>query len=361
MWTQTLPSGKVRYFERYDGKVYTITLPDAKKSTQKEAVVRLRLKANVVKPDTVTFGTMLDRYKAHLAKEMKPQTAYAADMQFRKIEKQIGRETRLAALTAPYVRKQLYFDGSASKYNERLKHFKAAIRWAYLEEMIEDIHFLDRLPKMRSERRREALAGKYLEADELNALLDGMKEEKWRLLTEFLVLSGLRIGEAIALLQSDVDLKARTITINKTYSLVMGAVSENAKTDAGNRIVSIQNELRGCIARINKTMPRRRTLFFDDGGFVQYTTYSKYFRENTERIIGRRLTVHSLRHTHVALLAAAGISLDAISRRLGHSDSAVTRDVYFHVTKKLQERDADEIKAVSILKSSRKVAKSSKK
>lgn len=359
MWTQTLESGKVRYFERYTdaagkAKIASVTLPDARKSTQKAAMAKLAEKIGKMlqieaESATMTFGEMLKQYKAHLKKEMKPQTAFAAEMQFRKIEKQIGRETRLAALTAPYVRKQLYFDGSASKYNERLKHFKAALRWAYLEEMVEDIHFLDRLPKMRSERRREALAGKYLEADELAALLDGMKEEKWRLLTEFLVLSGLRIGEAIALLQSDVDLKARTITINKTYSLVMGAVSENAKTDAGNRIVSIQDELRECIQRINKTMPHRRTLFFDYDGFLNYSAYSKYFRENTERIVGRRLTPHALRHTHVALLAASGISLDAISRRLGHSDSAVTRDVYFHVTKKLQKKDADEIRTVRLL------------
>lgn len=361
MWMHDTPAGKVKYFERFDGKVYTITMPDRKKSTQKDALLRLRAKANVTKPDTVTFGTMLDRYKAHLAKEMKPQTAHAAEMQFRKIEAQIGRQTRLAALSAPYVREKLFFDNSPSKYNERLKHFKAALRWAYIEELIEDISFLDRLPKMRSESRREALTQKYLEAEELTALLAGMKEEKWRLLTEFLVLSGLRIGEAMALTQKDVDLKARTITVNKTYSLNLGAVSENAKTDAGNRIVSIQDELRECIVRINKTMPRRRTLFFDHDGFINYPSYSKYFRKNTERIVGRRLTPHSLRHTHVALLAASGIGLEAISRRCGHASSDVTRDIYFHVTKKLQKRDADELKAVSIIKPVKKVAKGCKK
>lgn len=356
MWTQKTASGKIRYFERYTdrsgkSKVVSITLPDARKSTQRIAQERLMELAKVSPKAgmSISFGEMLRRYKAHLAKEMKPQTAHAAEMQFRKIEAQIGKETLLSALTAPYVRDALFFDSSPAKYNERLKHFKAALRWAYREELIEDVNFLDRLPKIRSEARREALTDKYLEADELKTLLDGMKVEKWRLLTEFLVLSGLRIGEAMALTQKDVDLKARTITINKTYSLNLGAVSENAKTDAGNRIVSIQDELRECIERINATMPRRRTLFFDHDGFISYPTYSKYFRENTEKYVGRRLTPHALRHTHVALLAAAGIPLDAISRRLGHASSDITREVYFHVTKKLMENDAKQLLKVQLL------------
>lgn len=355
MWTQKTASGKIRYFERYTdrsgkSKVVSITLPDDRKSTQRIAREKLMELAKVSpKADmSISFGEMVQRYKEHLRKEFKPQTADAAEYKFRAIIRGIGKETLIKDLNAPYVRDAL-FDGTASTYNERLKHFKAALRWAYREELIEDIHFLDKLTRMRSEARREALADKYLEADELKKLLDGMKVEKWRLLTEFLVLSGLRIGEAIALNQDDVDLKARQITVNKTFSLVTQKVSLSAKTDAGNRIVSIQNELRACIQKINKTMPRRRTLFFDDDGFVNYAAYSKYFRENTEAIVGRKLSPHALRHTHVALLAAAGIPLDAISRRLGHASSDITREVYFHVTKKLMENDAKQLRNVCLL------------
>lgn len=355
MWSQKTESGKVRFYERYTDrsgkkKIVSVLMPDGRKSSQRLAADALRQKMDLPASSgrTVTFGEMVERYKEHMRKEFKPQTAYAADMQFRPIVKMVGKDVYLSALTAPMVRNAL-FDGSASKYNERLKHFKAALRWAYREELIANVDFLDRLPKMRSESRREALSEKYLEADELKTLLAGMKTERWRLLTEFLALSGLRIGEAMALTQKDVDLKACEITVSKTFSLVLGKVSENAKTDAGNRTVSIQDELRDCIMRINKTMPRRRTLFFDHDGFVNYQSYSKYFRENTERLIGRRLTPHALRHTHVALLAAAGIPLDAIARRLGHASSDVTREVYFHVTRRLKEKDADQLRAVRIL------------
>ena len=45
MWTQTQPNGKVRYFERgKDGKVVSVTMPDTRKSTRKEAVYILNRK-----------------------------------------------------------------------------------------------------------------------------------------------------------------------------------------------------------------------------------------------------------------------------------------------------------------------------
>ncbi len=82
---------------------------------------------------------------------------------------------------------------------------------------------------------------------------------------------------------------------------------------------------------------------------IQYAKFNKYFRENTEAILGRRLTIHALRHTHVALLAENGIPLDVISRRLGHADSDITKDIYFHVTKRMKEADNKLLKEVKIM------------
>lgn len=45
------------------------------------------------------------------------------------------------------------------------------------------------------------------------------------------------------------------------------------------------------------------------------------------------LSPHSLRHTHVSLLAEAGISLETIMERLGHQDDSTTKNIYLHITK----------------------------
>lgn len=354
MWMQKTANGKVRYFDEYknikgDLQVVSITLPDAKRSTQREAQRCLDAKKRANRPSPfLRFGEMVDKYKEFLAFQYKKQTATAAEFQFRPILRAIGYDREVRFITAELVRSTLY-DGNDTKYNERLKHLKAAFRWAKSEGLVEDITFIGSLTKKRSTRRREALTAKYLEDYELKALLDGMKVEKWRLLTEFLVLSGLRIGEAIALTTKDIDLVRREISVTKTFSLNLKEVTETAKTETSNRVVFIQDELAECINRINAIMPHRRTVFFYDNGYVRYESFAKFFRENTEQIVGRRLSPHALRHTSVALLAAAGIQLDPIARRLGHVDSDITRDVYMHVTEKLKERDADALRSVRIV------------
>jgi hypothetical protein len=162
---------------------------------------------------------------------------------------------------------------------------------------------------------------------------------------------------AIALNEDDIDFQAREIRVNKTYSLVTRKIS-TTKTETSTRNVSMQDELYECCLEIIRRKwniaaitGKSSELFFPDPNldYICYDVYAKYFRENTEKIIGRRLTPHALRHTHVALLAENGVPLEVISRRLGHADSSITRDIYFHVTKRLAQQDADLIKSIKIV------------
>ncbi len=45
-------------------------------------------------------------------------------------------------------------------------------------------------------------------------------------------------------------------------------------------------------------------------------------------------STHSLRHTHATMLLEAGETMDAVSKRLGHSSIAITAKYYSHVTEK---------------------------
>ena len=110
--------------------------------------------------------------------------------------------------------------------------------------------------------------------------------------------------------------------------------------------------------QLNALMLRRRLmfnigkpalfLFSRNGTYIHYYSYNKYLRENSKRVLGRAITPHALRHTHASLLLEQGISIDTISRRLGHENSKVTKEIYLHVTKKLTEKDNEQIAKVSI-------------
>ena len=57
--------------------------------------------------------------------------------------------------------------------------------------------------------------------------------------------------------------------------------------------------------------------------------------------VGEPMRQHDLRHTHVALLIAAGEDPYVISRRLGHASIRTTYDVYGHLFEG-RDRDASE-------------------
>ena len=199
---------------------------------------------------------------------------------------------------------------------------------------------------------------KYLEADELKALLQGMQYPVWRLLTEFMALSGLRCGEAIALQASDVDLANRVIHVTKTYDSD-NKVLTSAKSLCSIRDVFVQDELKAVCCAIREEMLKIRLqnnlkkpewfMFSKDGSHLKYFAYNKYLKETSLAIIGRSLTPHSLRHTHASLLLENGISIDTISRRLGHEDSQITKEIYLHVTNKLKNKDNRQIAQIHIL------------
>src|SRR5699024_2389399 len=77
---------------------------------------------------------------------------------------------------------------------------------------------------------------------ELKCLIENMAVEKWRNLTEFLSLSGLRFGEAAALEISDIDLKNRMIKVSKNYDMINN-VTTSPKTGSSSRDVYMQDEL----------------------------------------------------------------------------------------------------------------------
>lgn len=73
-----------------------------------------------------------------------------------------------------------------------------------------------------------------------------------------------------------------------------------------------------------------------------YPIVIKNVRDRMKRLLkiadlNEDLTPHSLRHTHTSSLAEAGVALEQIMDRLGHSDDQITKDVYLHVTQEMKK------------------------
>ena len=203
------------------------------------------------------------------------------------------------------------------------------------------------LPK-KQKKGREAV--KFIEPDNLKAFIDYAEKLSTKsykhyyrfVVFKLLLATGCRIGELTALEWSDIDLKEKTITINKTYSQEIRMIGET-KTKAGTRKISIDPRT---ALMLRQYQNRQRLMFLEVGArapsVVFATTVRDYLpRHSLQQIIDKRcetlgiprFTCHAFRHTHASLLLNAGISYKELQYRLGHSNISMTLDVYSHLSK----------------------------
>lgn len=369
MWSEQLANGKTKYVERYkdpltmkDKKV-SITLSGKDTATnRKRALEELQRKIDEAclntKTVNVTMQELVSKYIAYQKLTVKMSTWTRNEGCLKRLSSILGSDTIIDKMNVHYVKsKLLEHNYSAGAMNEYIKRFKAMLNWGYDNDLISNYELIRKL-KLFKDDRYDKIKDKYLEQEELSLLLSHMESTKiyhWYYLTEFLVLTGLRIGEAAALTKNDIT--DEVINVTKNYDLNNGIVT-TPKTSKSNRTVYIQPELSQMLIEYNRWSNenqlahgfRTDKLFYDSSGdYISYAAYAKYLREVSEAVLGRRITPHILRHTHASLLLANGITIDSISRRLGHENSKITKEIYLHVTKRLQESDNEQMKGARIL------------
>lgn len=365
MWIEKTPTGKFKACERYTdlmtGKQKKVSVTMDKNTAQSRKRAQAALNEKIHKalsasPHTeLSLKVLVEKYLTEQSETVKKSTYRRNFHSCTTIMSILGPDVMVNKITAGYIRKCLLATGKApGTMNEHIIRIKALLRWGYQNDYINDVSYLDKLENFKDMRHKEKIQDKYMESSEVHVLLDNMSIDKWRELTEFLIMTGLRIGEALALEINDIDLKERQIHVTKTFD-TNNMETTTPKTIESLRDVYIQDDLLSLCRILKKNALTWRMvsgsnlIFQDENGRYRYAAYNKYLRDNTEKIIGRKLTAHALRHTHVSLLAEQGIDFDTIARRVGHDGSKVTREIYFHVTKKLKERDDSTIASIHIL------------
>ena len=157
--------------------------------------------------------------------------------------------------------------------------------------------------------------------------------------------TGIRIGEMLALTIKDVDLKKKTITINKTLSLWGKDTVTPPKTQRSNRVITIPSMLcdiiKNHINRIYDTQPDARLFNF------HYWVYLREMKEHIAAAGVKPIRIHDLRHSHASLLIELGFSALVVSERLGHENVTTTLNIYAHMFPNKQSEVADRLDALN--------------
>ena len=336
-------------------KKVSVKLSGTSEKAKQAAILRLTDKLKHINDTEILLSECVSLWLKEGERSIKPSTHRKYRISFESIKKIIG-DAYMSKITAGYVRQRFIESGEENRtLNGFLKIFKTFWRWAYRNDFVKSCEVADKLTAFQDVPRKERIQDKFLEPADLSKLLDAMTEERWKLVSECLALSGLRIGELCALTRSDVT--DEYIKVSKTYD-ANNKVVTSAKTYASKRDVYIQSELKDCITRINEYCKRQAEvcgytsmLFFPDtdGGYLKYYTYRKYLGECSERVLKRKIVPHTLRHTHASILFSKGMSLESVSDRLGHSDSKITKEIYLHKLNELKEKENRQLDAIHIV------------
>jgi integrase len=183
---------------------------------------------------------------------------------------------------------------------------------------------------------------------DLGRFLQGTEGHPLYPLWAFLLASGCRLGEALALTWQDIDWQAGTVTVSKSLQRVGGEwLLQPPKTKAGERTLALPPWGLAALKRQRAQQAQWRLqagarwcnewgLVFTgrDGSPLHQATVTCALRQACQRLGLPPLTPHGLRHLHASLLLDAGLSVPEVAARLGHANPVVTMSVYAHKVRK---------------------------
>ena len=155
-----------------------------------------------------------------------------------------------------------------------------------------------------------------------------------------LLASGCRIGEALALEWSDIDLKKGTISISKTLNRYQE--TNTPKSKAGLREIDIDKATVSLLKQYKKRQQVQSWQLGRSEGivFTPFTTKYAYACLLRKRLQSHfkaagvpDISFHGFRHTHATIMLYAGIEAKDLQYRLGHSNISMTLNTYVHATR----------------------------
>ena len=208
-------------------------------------------------------------------------------------------------------------------------HFRACINTALDRDIIDRTPCRRIILPKRTHKRKNYLGP----TDVWKLIMGGIPP--YPMLFAILALSGIRIGECLALKVRSIKFEEGKIRIEETWGINTRALHE-PKSPASIRDVQMIDCLSEILADYLKETGKEdpEEFIFPSpsvkGQPLSYNSVNGVFHRTRERLGLAKCNIHSLRHSFSSIMLAAGVAIPTISRNLGHSGPEVTMKVYAH-------------------------------
>lgn len=378
MWTEPTKTGKVKFVEQFKNPLtlkYTrvsITMDKETNTTRKIAQQTLNkrieeklryLEDGQIK-EGVTFGELIEEFDQYYQQTVKPST-FASWKVFKAcILKNFNSDVLVSKITNKYLTNTLeamiyqhgynnaYVGAIKSKINQLMRY---AYRHDYIAAPIGQLEI-----NWKRNNSAKSIEDKYLDDDEVKKVLEAVRAVKpvyadvllWQYLT------GMRIGEVLALQVKKIFQEDKwfvKIDCTLEYSKRQKSeftISNTPKTQSSNRTILLPDEAVKIYHRYCLNKQPDDLLFSVEtktGAFLHPLSIDNRLKIVQEMLeLDKPLSTHIFRHTHASKLAELGVPIELISKRLGHKDSNITRQIYLHVTKKTTARYSGLINSLDV-------------
>jgi integrase len=225
---------------------------------------------------------------------------------------------------------------------ETVHHFKcglskilsAAEEWGYISE--------NPAQKTKLPRRQHGAERAVLTPVQVRSLAAALNEPA-RSITLLLVLTGLRVGELLALRWGSVDLNARLLRVCET---VYDGHFDQPKTKRSARTIPIGTETAEILAALRPADVDPKALVFatrEGLPLERWNPLRKHLKPAAKKLGLPGVTWHLLRHSHATMLDSVGTPLGTMQSLLGHSTPEITREIYLHAVPEEQRRAVESV------------------
>lgn len=255
---------------------------------------------------------------------------------------ELGREKvcEISALDVQFYINQITNEGySFSTIKKQLELVRASLRKAVSLKIISDNPAAEiGMPSREIVKKpREVLAYDEKEQQRIQRYIEAHTDSNAVLCIAFMIETGLRSGEALALRWSEINLDKHRChicaTIINPHIPSKAYVQDTPKTSASIRTVPLNIRA----TAILNTLKRRASSEFvfgdssSESGRLEYPTLIRTIRKMCEEIHVPYRGAHVFRHTFATNCYYKGVDIKILSKLLGHSDVKVTYNTYINL------------------------------
>lgn len=358
-------NGKYQYSEKYRDpftnkqKLVSVTLESKSRQAQNRArrILDERIREKTALSSSqiiygVTLERLFDEWIKVYEQQVRKTTLIATKAILKTLLTVIDKDTLLTAINESLLSqtfdKLLFENGLSSRYVAGIKaKLNLAFKWAIKQNYMETNPLANLELSRKNDNHGTKIKDKFLEKDELEKVFEYTRNVHpgYQPIFEWLYLTGMRAGEALALDMSDIEeingefVAHVTGTLDyKNVSVHQQKKSEQAKTSAGTRDVVLPEK---AVAIYNKQKADHATgfLFQTQNQTPQQLSALNQVLRSTKKALdlNKRLSTHTFRHTHVSNLAELGVPFYVIQERIGHENSKLLEQIYLHVTRQAKD------------------------